>query len=320
MGFIRTILGDIPATDIGITFSHEHFMIEEGYVTDLFPEFLLNDAEKISEELKELKSLGCSLMVDTMPANAGRNVEKCAAISAKTGLHLINCTGLHQEMYYPPRHWRYQYSEDQLTDLFIADINEGIDRFDYNGPFLQRSTHRAGLIKLATNDDPIDNHQLKVFHALVNAHRATGAPILTHTNHGRQALEQALLFDKLGADLNHVVLSHVDRNTDLQYHLDLMQTGVSVEYDSAFRWKGDQPNNTFHLLEKLLNDFPNQITAGMDAARSSYWSSYGGKPGLRYLLTTFKQELNERGLHTFFDKIFIDNPRRIFSFSKPQNI
>lgn len=314
--FIRTILADIPAESIGITFSHEHLMIDDSYATDTYPDFLLNDTVKISQELTELKKLGCTLMVDTMPANAGRNADKLAEISRQTGVHLIGCTGLHQEMYYPARHWRYQYSEDQLTDLFIADIVQGIDRFDYNGPVIQRGSYKAGLLKLATGDEPFSNHQQKIFHALVNAHKATGAPILTHTNHGKQALEQALLFDKLGADLNHIVLSHVDRNKDLGYHNALMQTGISVEYDSAFRWKKGAENMTYFLLEKLLPDFPDQITVGMDAARSSYWTSYGGSPGLNYLLTTFKEELSIRGLTPFFDKIFIDTPRRIFSFSK----
>jgi 5-phospho-D-xylono-1,4-lactonase len=317
MPFIRTILGDIPTEEIGVTFSHEHVMIDENFVTHQNPDFLLNDIDKITQELVGLKQLGCSLMVDAMPANAGRNAVKMARISRQTGVHLIGCTGMHQEMYYPTSHWRYQYSEDQLTDLFIADIKTGIDKFDYNGPVIERSVYKAGLLKLATGDEPITRHQQKIFRAVVNAHRETGAPILTHTNNGNQALEQALLFDKLGADLNHVVLSHTDRNKDLGYHLELMQTGVSVEYDSAFRWKKGEENWTYWLLEKLLFAFPDQITVGMDAARNTYWISYGGTPGLRYLLTTFVDELTVRGLYPFFNKLFIDNPRRIFSFSNP---
>lgn len=265
MSFIRTILGDIPTEEIGITFSHEHVMIDESYVTYQNPDFLLNDMDKISQELSELKQLGCSLMVDAMPANAGRNAVKMARLSRQTGVHLIGCTGLHQEMYYPNGYWRYQYSEDQLTRLFIADIQSGIDKFDYNGPVIERSVYKAGLLKL-------------------------------------------------GADLNHVVLSHTDRNEDLGYHLELMQTGVSVEYDSAFRWKKHEENWTYWLLEKLLFAYPGQITVGMDAARSTYWASCGGKPGLSYLLTTFVDELTNRGLYPFFNKLFIDNPRRIFSF------
>lgn len=314
MPFIRTILGDLPSEKMGITFSHEHVVIEENYVTLNHPDFLLNDVEKICIELQGLKSLGCSTMVDTMPANAGRNPIKSAVIAQQTGMQLIVPTGIHLEQYYPASHWRYTYTEDQLSDLFIADIELGIDQFDYNGPIVKRIAHQAGLIKLATGDEVITTHQEKIFRAVVNTHLTTGAPILTHTNAGKHALAQAEYFAKLGAKLQHIVLSHVDKNQDLGYHHALMQTGVSVEYDSAFRWQAGVENWTYTLLEKLLPDYPQQITVGMDAAKNSYWRAYGGKPGLDFLLTTFVEELKQRDLGIYFNAIFIDNPQRIFSF------
>ncbi len=316
MPFIRTILGDLPSEKMGITFSHEHVVIEENYVTLDHPGFLLNDVEKISAELQGLKTLGCATMVDTMPVNAGRNPTKSATISRQTGIQLIVPTGIHLEQYYPASHWRYRYTEDQLSDLFIADIELGIDRFDYNGPIVERTPHQAGLIKLATGDESITAHQEKIFRAVVNAHRATGAPILTHTNAGKHALAQAEYFAKLGANLQHIVLSHVDKNRDLGYQHALMQTGVSVEYDSAFRWKTGTENWTYTLLEKLLPHYPKQITVGMDAAKNSYWRAYGGKPGLDFLLTTFVEELNQRDLGHYFNALFINNPARIFSFEQ----
>lgn len=314
MSFCRTILGDVPTASMGITYSHEHIVIDESYATALHPEFLLNNPVKILTELQEIKSLGCGTMVDTMPSNAGRNVLMSAALSRDSGIHMIVPTGIHLEIYYPVTHWRYVYDEERLTQLFVDDIQKGIDRFDYAGPIVERTEHRAGLIKLATGDDTFTPHQEMIFRSVVNAHRLTGAPILTHTNNGLQALEQAELFSKLGADLRHVVLSHVDRNSDIGYHHALMQTGVSVEYDSAFRWKTSGYNQTYDLLEKLLPLYPDQFTVGMDAARHAYWKSYGGKPGLSYLLTTFVDELRERGLESFQEKLFIQNPARIFSF------
>ena len=66
---------------------------------------------------------------------------------------------------------------------------------------MKRTAHKAGLIKLATGDDTFTKHQELIFRAVVNAHLETGAPILTHTNFGRQALEQALLFRKVGGKI-----------------------------------------------------------------------------------------------------------------------
>ena len=312
MTFVRTILGDIDPLRMGITYSHEHIVIEDSFPTRSNPDFLLNDVGKISEELQRVFAAGGRTMVDTMPANCGRNVLKLAEVSRQTGIQIIAPTGIHLEKYYPPDHWRYRYSEDQLTRLFIADIEEGIDANDYGGPLVERTPYKAGLIKLATGDDPITLHQETVFRAVVNTHRTTGIPILTHTNNGKHALEQAEWFDRLGADLEHVVISHVDRCQDIDYHRAVLQTGVRVEYDSGFRWKTDGKNWTYTLLQNLLPEFPNQITVGMDAARNTYWQSYGGKPGLTWLLTTFCDDLRRLDLAAYFQNLFIDTPKRLY--------
>lgn len=312
--FFRTVLGDIDSNEMGLTYAHEHIVIDECYVTAKHPEFLLNDTIKISQELIDFHQAGGRTVVDTMPANSGRNILKSVSVSKKSDVHIIVPTGIHLEMYYPENHWRYKYSEDELTRLFIADIVEGIDEFDYSGPYVKRTNHKAGLIKLATGDDPFTPHQEVIFRAVVNAHLETGAPILTHTNFGNQALEQALLFKKLGAKLEHVVLSHVDRAKSIDYNRAVLDVGVRVEYDSAFRWKAPEPNHTLKLLEALLPEFPEQITMGMDMAKNAYWKSYGGKPGLTYLIETIPPFLKSKGLQEHYQKIFFENPRKLYSF------
>lgn len=316
MSFVRTVLGDIAPEEMGLTYSHEHVVIEESFPTITNQDFILNDVSKITEELKEFYSLGGRTLVDTMPANCGRNIVKLAEVSRQSAVNIIAPTGIHLEMYYPPYHWRYPLAEDELTELFIKDILEGIDVHDYGSPVVKRTPHKAGLIKLATGNESITPHQEKIFHAVVNTHKQTGVPILTHTNSGKHAIAQVKLFDKLGADLTHVVLSHVDKYKDLNYHKELMQTGVYVEYDSHFRWKKGEENFTLKLLEYLLPDHSNRIVLGMDMARNTYWRSYGGKPGLRFLLTTFKDELNRLGLMKYFDQMFYHNPQQLFRFKK----
>lgn len=312
--FVRTVLGDIAANEMGLTYSHEHIIIEEGFTTLANPAFILNDTDKISQELNEFYQLGGRTMVDTMPAACGRNVLKLAEVSKKTHVNIIAPTGIHLEMYYPPNHWRYHLSVDQLTELFIKDITEGIDEYDYNCPIINRTTYKAGLLKLATGDDKINDHQHKIFEAVVNAHKETGAPILTHSNGGKLAIEQAELFTKLGADLNHVVISHVDKQRDLGFHKDLLQTGVTVEYDSHFRLKMKGDNWVYSLLESMLPLYADKIVVGMDIAKNSYWKSYGGKPGLVYLITEFRKELKARELENYFENIFFLNPKKLYSF------
>ncbi len=312
--FVRTVLGDIRPEEMGLTYSHEHIVIEESFPTLVNPAFILNDTVRISNELKDLYQLGGRTMVDTMPAACGRNILKLAEVSRDSGVNIIAPTGIHLEIYYPPNHWRYHLSIDELTELFIKDISEGVDKYDYCSPVVKRTVHKAGMIKLATGDEKITDHQHKIFEAVVNAHLETGAPILTHTNGGKLAIEQVELFLKLGADLNHVVISHVDKQLDLGFHNDLMQTGVYVEYDSHFRFMANGDDRTYQLLENMLPNYSDRIVIGMDMAKNTYWKSYGGKPGLTYLLTEFRQELETRGIGDYFQKLFFTNPRNLYEF------
>ncbi len=312
---IRTVLGDIEDADMGICYAHEHLIIDESVATLRYPAFKLESVEKGIAELKEVHALGCRAMVDSMPCDGGRNPVKLAAISKGSGIHILCPTGLHLAQYYDDGHWGNKYDADQLAGLFIADIEEGIDRFDYSGPIVERTEHRAGLIKIATEGEEIGLREQRVFEAAGMAHKATGAPILTHCEQGLGAIEQAALLEKHGVDLSKVVLSHTDRANDLSYHRDILQTSVRLEYDSGFRWKTEE-NPTLDLLVGLLDEFPDQIMLGMDAARPAYWKHYGGSPGLTFLLDEFTQMMKERGVtDEQWEKIFVSTPASTYSFA-----
>ena len=214
------------------------------------------------------------------------------------------------------RHTLKAFTHYIIKTISISDGKNrvGIDIGDYGGPIVKRCEHKAGMIKLATGNDPISKHQEKIFRSVVNTHLETGVPILTHTNSGKQALEQVEMFDKLGADLGHIVISHMDKCKDVDYNRAVLETGVYVDYDSAFRWKEGEENWTYKLLTNLLADFPDQIVMGMDAAKNVYWRSYGGKPGLDFLLTTFKDDLKKMGLDQYYQQIFFDNPQKLYEF------
>jgi phosphotriesterase-related protein len=127
-------------------------------------------------------------------------------------------------------------------------------------------------------------------------------------------LEQVNLLSKFGVNLRHLILSHTDRKPHLAYHREILSSGVKLEYDSAFRWKEGNP--TRDLVLSLAQEFPSQIMLGMDAARRSYWKSYGGKPGLSFLLTDFREELLRAGLsEKLWRQIMVTNPAEAYSFA-----
>lgn len=313
--FVRTVLGDVPAGELGVCYAHEHIVIDRSYVTTKYPEYLLDSVQEASDELAEFYGNGGRAMIDAMPCDSGRNPVKLAEISRNSGVHIVCPTGLHLEQYYDKGHWGFTYTEDQITQLFVADINDGIDSNDYNGPLVNRTEHRAGLIKVAGAKDKLTDHQCKTFTCAARAQVETGCPILTHCEQGAAALEQIDIFSSNGADLNHVCLSHTDRKFDFEYHREVLSTGVKLEYDSAFRWKEDQGNPTLDLLVKLLPEFPDQIMLGMDTARRSYWKHYGGSPGLSFLLTDYVPRLKEAGVtNELLHKLWVTTPAATYSF------
>ena len=66
----------------------------------------------------------------------------------------------------------------------------------------------------------------------------------------------------------------------------------------------------------LLQEFPDQLMLGMDAARPSYWRNYGGSPGLTYLLDVFSDAMERRGVgRDSWHRIFISTPAAAYAFA-----
>ena len=315
MSFARTVLGDIAPDELGIVDAHDHLVIHGGRPVQLFPDFALADVDKAVAELAPVQAMGLATVVDAMPADCGRDVLMLAEISRRSGLHVIAPSGLHHERYYHDRHWSVRLSAEEIAGLFVADISDGIDELDYNGPIVKRTPHKAGVMKIAGSSGGLTARDEKVFAAAAMAQHQTGCPILTHCEGGTGALEQVEWLVKHGGDPAHIVLSHVDKIVDRSYMRDIAATGARVEYDQGFRW-GAEPNGTLQLLEWAAEDgLLGHITLGLDAARQGYWTQYGGAPGWTYLLGELADLMRQRGLgDTEQHILFVEAPRGAFTF------
>jgi predicted metal-dependent phosphotriesterase family hydrolase len=315
MPIARTVLGDISSEELGIVYAHEHLVIHGGRPVQLFPDFELADVDKAVAELAPAKALGLRTVVDAMPADCGRDVLMLAEIARRSEVNVIAPSGLHHERYYHDRHWSVRLSEDEIADLFVADIEEGIDELDYNGPIVKRTEHRAGVMKVAGSTGGLTTRDQKVFAAAGIAQHHTGCPILTHCEGGTGAIEQVEWLTKHGADPAHILLSHVDKVVDRGYMRAIAATGARVEYDQGFRW-GEADNGTLQLLEWAAEDgLLGHVTLGLDAARQRYWTQFGGAPGWAYLLAEFSELMRERGLgEAELHQLFVETPGAAYTF------
>lgn len=317
MARLRTVLGD-REPGAGHVYAHEHLIIDSPLIEDRFPHIHLADVPAAVAEVTSCREAGAAMMVDCMPCASGRDPRRLAAIARESGVDVIAATGLHHDRYYGPRHWSNHLNLEELAELFVADLVEGIDAFDYTSPVVRRTPHRAGVIKVATSGEFLDARDRRNLTAAALAHRRTGAPILTHCEGGRGALTQIELLADLGVRPEQVITSHVDKTGDLAELRAIAETGATVECDQALRQHAQGAESpAVDLLVGLVSaGHAQRIVVGTDGARRSLWNSLGGGPGLAWLSHTLPRLLGERGVEpAVVSAILGDNARRVLAWA-----
>jgi predicted metal-dependent phosphotriesterase family hydrolase len=304
--FIRTVLGDIPVENLGVTYMHEHLIIDSEIVKNKFSHIYLPSVKEASAEIAACKKIGVSSVVDCMPTGSGRSISKLAQISKATNINVIAVTGLHHARYYHSDDPLENMDAEELAQIFISEIEVGAEK----------TLHRTGVIKIVTSGKNYSARERRLFTAAAIAHRKTGAPILTHCEHGTGAIEQLALLQELKVPLSSVILSHTDKENDVGYHREILSSGVYVEYDQSLRQVNDDAAPSAILTLAMVGEgFGNQIMFGTDGARRSLWTTLGGSPGLAWLYSGWSKKLLQMGLEeSVLAEIFIKNPRRALAF------
>jgi phosphotriesterase-related protein len=316
---VQTLLGDIAPEELGVTDSHDHLIRSGGMEIVHDRDFLLNDVDKAVEEMKLFIEAGGKSIVDMDPIGCGRNVPKMLEVAERVPGHIILTTGFQRADFYDTNtHWVVTCTVDQIAEMLIAEVNEGLDVHSYNGPIVERVSAKAGVIKAGSSYGVIRPFERKAIRAACIAQQATGAPILTHTERGTMALEQVDLFEKFGANLEKVALSHVQKNPDPWYHKRLVERGVSLCYDGPARTKYYPDSTISNLIHELVDaGYQEQILLSMDAGRASYQKAYGYGYGIDYLLTRFVPRLRDEGLaEDAIDDMLVNNPARFFAIEQ----
>ena len=299
---VRTVLGDIPSDQLGVTYMHEHLIIDSPIVAKDFPHIHLPSESEAIEEVGLCRAAGVQTMVDCMPTGSGRSALKLAAISKATGMNIIATAGLHTDRYYLASDELETMDAEDLAQVFIKDIQVGMEGTEF----------KAGQLKVVTSGSVIKDREKRLFEAVAIAHQVTGAPIISHCEHGTGALEQIDLFNALHIPVHKVTLSHTDKENDIGYHKEILASGINVEYDPSLRQsEQDAPPSALLMKAMIEEGFIYQIMLGTDGARRSLWSSLGGSPGLAWLYSGWSKKLMEFGLNQAqLDTVFIHNPAR----------
>ena len=153
---------------------------------------------------------------------------------------------------YRPDFWSSEATFYEISDLFVSEIKDGMYEFHPTHPFHKRGEVRAGVIKIATEDEGITLYYKKVFDAAVAAHKKTGAPIITHAENCSIGIEQAEYLLKSGVEPESIMISHMDRVVDIEKNLQLAKLGVFIEYDTIGRFKYHSNEDEIVLRKRFL--------------------------------------------------------------------
>ncbi len=306
---VRTVRGDVDAADLGNVYCHEHlFANPRAAAGD--PEaidLLLDDTEKSAAELEIFRRAGGGTVVDLTTTEYGRAPQRLREISERTGVHIVAATGHIMEPYWRGVEDIGGRDDDELVDEMVRDLTKG---------YPEAPRIRAGVIKVGTSRDEVHPDEARMFRAAAQAQQQTGAPIFTHTTAGMLPLQQVTMLREAGADLTRVLIGHQDRRLEWDDHLAVVESGCRIAYDCISKEQYLPDAERIVFLQRLIDaGYGNRICLSGDLARRSYLTSYGGGPGLSYILWRFLPWLRQSGIdEDAVARLVIDNPAGLLAW------
>jgi phosphotriesterase-related protein len=228
--YAATVCGPVSKEKLGRTLVHEHVLFGypgcQGDVT-CAPRF---DREAIIERSVEKlvrfrQTYGLGTIVDATPNDCGRNPELLMEISKQSGISILCSSGYYYEGEGATAYYRFRAllgdADKEIHEMMKTEVTEGIAGTDI----------KAGVFKVASSKNVITDYERRFFRAAAMVSAETGTPIITHTQEGTMGPEQADLLIENGADPNKIMIGHIDGNTDLRYHMKVLERGVFIGFD-----------------------------------------------------------------------------------------
>jgi phosphotriesterase-related protein len=222
MATVETVQGPIEASDLGTVLVHEHVRFRDEGVAEQWPREYDGNAEYDAalEAVRAASDRGVDTIFDPAAMFGGRDVGFMGRIARATGMKIVACTGIYTYDFLP--HYFASRSVDQMADLFVGDIERGI----------QETEAKAAFLKCAADEPGVTENIEKVHRACARASVQTGAPIMAHSrpasNTGPRQLD---IFEEEGVNLERVQLAHTGDTDDLDYIERVLDRGVYIGLD-----------------------------------------------------------------------------------------
>jgi len=306
---VQTATGAVPVGELGFTLPHEHTFIQLWQIPGRF-DYLgqLAGPDILVDELTRYRELGGRTLVDLTLPGIGRDVRAVARLAELTGLNIVVGTGFYREPYYPPEARIDRRTVESIADEMVREIEEGIDG----------TAVRAGIIgEIGVDKTWVSALEERVCRAAGQAQRRTGLAISTHSVLSRVGLAQLSLFEAEGADPARVVIGHCDWTPELDYYLEIIGRGATVQLDSFGHpdalSRGLEDEVIDIVLELLHRGHERQLLLSQDVCYTENLKRFGGK-GYTYLQEHVLGRLCDAGVpQHVIDQVTIANPARLLA-------
>ncbi|MBW6465130.1 MAG: hypothetical protein K0B06_01340 [Brevefilum sp.] len=310
---VNTTLGSISLDQLGKVDMHEHVIIDWSNNERIPQDFHHTDIDLIASDLLAWKAAEGGAIIDSSPIGAGRNVQLLNEVSLVSQVPIIVATGFHKLSYYPPNHWLFHASTNELADLLNKECTEGV-LMDEDQPF-DSGKHivKANIIKIGIDRSGLTPVIRNVIDAAAEVIGGCGIPCMIHTEPGVPFEEVIGYFEQQKIHPSKVMICHMGKSLNPELFQDLAEKGYFLEFDEMIR-----PAPPLDLLVQSIRSLvdhcygENILFAG-DLARRSYWTCYGGDPGLAYLVSGLEDKLMALGFTPeMLAQIWVENPKEYF--------
>jgi phosphotriesterase-related protein len=306
---VNTVLGPIPAEALGFVAVHEHI----GYGMpgcELDTRWWKTPEERYAETVPKLRvfhEYGGGTFVDATGICNGRDVDYYKSLSAKTGVHIVACTGFvggDTALAFFAR-----ASVDYLTAQFVHEITVGIGD----------TGAKAGIIKVGVSRGfRMSELDKRIYRAAARAAVATGVPIFTHL--AVDAEPAIAIFAEEGLPLHRVLFGHADdgvsqgkvRDTEIADQggrIGFDTFGYDLELPDPPFWGRPRQERLDHLLRFIRGGYLDRVLASADANCSPLgWPGVKGHT-VNYLFEDLIPDLRAAGIdEATIHTLFVENP------------
>jgi phosphotriesterase-related protein len=283
-----TVLGPVPARELGRVLMHEHVLVDFIGADQASPErYDVEDVfRKALPHLEKLKAAGCDTLVECTPAYLGRDAALLRRLAKASGLKIITNTGFYgaaKDKYVP----RFAYSEsaDEISLRWVREFEDGIPPDNI----------RPGFMKIGVDAGPLSEIDAKLVRAAARCHKRTGLAIASHTGDGVAATAELGILKEEGVDPSAFIWVHAQNEKDQSVHERAAKLGAWVEFD------GIAPASVVQHVELVMHmkriGLLHRVLISQDAGWYHVGEPGGGEfRGYDFILTDFLPALRKAGL------------------------